>query len=144
MIAVETKDIYPAILKCYLEDSDIAKYARNSGTLEELAKKEFECLTNVDPSYKFFLIKDRDMLGYFGLETVGKQQYLVSFFIRKEYRNRKKDIWNFVKSHFKGKFYSGLFKVNTRAESFYKSMGGKKVCDIICEDKPAYVFEFGE
>lgn len=145
MISEQTVSIFPAILQCYSEDPSIIKYARNSGTLEELATKEFDCLKNVDPSFKFYLVKENgNTLGYFGLETVEKQQYLVSFFVRKSCRNKKNDIWNFVRSHFSGKFYSGLFQVNTRAIAFYESVGGKRVCDLVCEDKPACIFEFGE
>lgn len=144
MISIETTDIYPIISKCYHEDPSMIKYERNNGTLEELAIKEYSCLLFTDKSFKFYIIKDEDLLGYFGTENINNQEFLSIFFIRKKHRNRKIDIWNFIKSHFNGKFQAGLYSVNSRAIKFYKSVGGILVKESICENKPICIFEFGE
>jgi hypothetical protein len=138
-------DYYPIILSCYSEDDALEQFSRNVGSYVDRAKSEYECLRLVNDTFEFFtIIQNGEMIGYFGKETINDNEVLTTFFIRNEYRSDKNAIWKFIISHFDSSFYSGLFCVNYRAIRFYKKMGGKIVAEIVAEDKPAYVFKFGE
>lgn len=131
------------IKKCYYLDPSIEEFSRNKDcTLDGRIQKEVEALNKTDSSFKFYEIFDGECLvGYFGIER-SPVQCLTTFFIVPEYRQHKKKIWKFVKSHLPRTFFAGLFKVNTRAINFYKKQGGKQIAEIMWENKPSVIFKF--
>lgn len=131
------------VRKCYEADLSIEEFSRNKDEgLEGRIQKEVECLKNTDPSFKFYDIFHEDKLvGYFGIER-NPVQCLTTFFIMPEYRDHKKKVWKFIKSHFSKTFFAGLFKVNTRAIHFFEMNGGQPVSEVIWEDKPSVIFKF--
>jgi hypothetical protein len=114
----ETKQLEKTIAFCYAADPELQKFSRNSECdLDERVKREVECLKKANETFKFFEIYDgKSLVGYFGAETI-PVPWLSTF-------------------------YSGLFKVNTRAIKFFEKHGGKKLTDSTTEDKPSVVFIF--
>jgi hypothetical protein len=139
----ETKQLEKTIAFCYAADPELQKFSRNSECdLDERVKREVECLKKANETFKFFEIYDgKSLVGYFGAETI-PVPWLSTFFIMPEYRDRKDNVWEFISAHFPNVFYSGLFKVNTRAIKFFEKHGGKKLTDSTTEDKPSVVFIF--
>lgn len=144
MHSEDCPDIHGIILFCYKEDSTFPLYNRNFGTAEELAKYDSEYLKKAHSSFKFYKIVDSDLIGYFGKERIDDIEYLTTFFIRKKYRENKEEIWKFIESQLDRPFFTGQYKINTRSIRFCEKMGGTIVNESQEDNKPFFIFKFGE
>ena len=136
---LDSSDIKSTIEFCWSNDPDIQKFSRNFELdLKGRLEKELDWI-NKSSTIKFYKIMDNNnFVGYYGNE--GK--VLTTFFIMPEYRKQKDEVWKYISSQFDKEFFSGLYKMNTRAINFFLNQGGIKVADSEAENKPVVIFKF--
>ena len=129
VIKVPPHQYHPILALCYESDPEfLEKYCRNSPVdivqCVELGVAEFKAAVNFT---MYSLFDGESLVGYFGREVVGKQEFLHGFFIKPEYRSKDmlKTFWKIVKSKFSGEITCGLYSVNTRAQKAVKKAGFK-------------------
>lgn len=124
-------DFKPIIKECFSSDNELLeKYHIYSGKgIDSCVEKTFQDLSSLKDNYKFFKVISEDKLvGFFGIEKVENLIGLSGFFIKPEYRKNKQEFWKLIKKEMNYKpFLCGIFKKNTRAINFLKSMSGKVI-----------------
>lgn len=125
-----TKNYYFILRYCYSNDKDlIEKFHVVAGTgLINCINKTIEDFKDMHESFKFYTIKkDESLFGYFGTEFINDTNFLTSFFIMPEFRNKEdsKEFWNIIFNHFDNKpFITGIYSNNTRASKWLEKNGG--------------------
>lgn len=126
----KTKNYHQVLRFCYSQDKElIEKYHVTSGSsLTDCIAKTIEDFKNLHESFEFHIIKkDEEIFGYFGTEFINGVNFLTSFFILPQFRNKEnsKEFFSMVRNHFNNEsFITGIYAKNTRAESWLKKNGG--------------------
>lgn len=111
-----------------LDKDLIEKYHIEAGNGEEkcTARTISDIKTTTNEDFKFYIITEgNEVIGFFGEEF--NKKYINTIFVSPFYRNKEKmkEIWNLISSHFMKPFATSLYKKNSRCIDFYIKNGAK-------------------
>lgn len=126
MIAIKETSYYPIIKECFAADKDLLTTYHIEATkgLDACVNRTCKDLTtsNIDV-YKIMF--SNEIVGFFGIENLVDMKALTGFFLKPEFRDKKKEFWNCIESEIKDPtFLCGIYKKNVRASKFLEKRNG--------------------
>lgn len=147
MISKEIDDFLPIIEHCYSQDEEeLLKiwHRADEKNYKDMAKNAEEDL-RMSPHFTFCAIYDgANLVGYFGKESLEHVVSMPTFFICPEYRPKKKEVFDFIKSNMPSTFFAGIHSCNGRAKRFFEKHGGKLVMIQERDGYTGYIYKFEE
>ena len=123
--AILSKNLKPVISAMFETDADLTSvfHIESGAGLQGCIERTLIDLNTCDPSFRFYELRDgAEVIGFFGKEF---DNYLTTIFVHPRFRKSEKmnEIWNLIRFHFDGVFYTSIYSKNTRAASFYRKRG---------------------
>lgn len=145
MNLIKCDNYYDIILDCFLTDNDLINtYHIESGTsVENCAKRTSDDLKKGSNLDFFKVVKDSQVIGFFGSESIDDNKFLTGFFLKPEYRTKEglTEFWSMIKSYFKKDFLVGIYSKNTRAIEFL--VKNKATLHSVIPEKNGIFFKVG-